>query len=127
MQNENVAMCKSATWNSAIHIKSATRKKVQHKKIVTQKSGAWKWRSMKKVQYEKSVTWKNINCHSEIWKKCTRIVHFSAQTVTVIHWYPKQYFTSSTILCEELMKKEQQRLNLNLENSHWFGHSNSNT
>ena len=49
MQNENVATCKSATWNSAIHIKSATRKKVHHEKIVTQKSGAWKKYNMKKV------------------------------------------------------------------------------
>ena len=32
MQNENIAACKSATWNSAIHKKSATRKKSNMKK-----------------------------------------------------------------------------------------------
>ena len=35
---------------------------------------------MKRVQHEKKATRKNINCCSEIWKKCTRIVHYSAQT-----------------------------------------------
>ena len=39
---------------------------------------------MKKVQHEKSsiskkCNMKNINCHNEIRKKCTRIVHYSAQ------------------------------------------------
>ena len=42
---------------------------VQYEKRVT-------WR----VQHEKRATWRNINCHSELWKKCTRIVHFGAQT-----------------------------------------------
>ena len=35
--------------------------------------------NMKRAQYGKSATWKNINCHNEIRKKCTRIVHYSAQ------------------------------------------------
>ena len=37
MQSENIAACKSAAWNCAIHEKSAT----------------WKWCSIKKVQHEK--------------------------------------------------------------------------
>ena len=56
MQNENIAMCKSATWNRAIHKKSATRKE----------SAAWKDYyikecNMEMVQYEKSATWKECN------------------------------------------------------------------
>ena len=43
-------------------------------KILTQKSATWKWCSMKKVQHEKSVTWKNINCHSEKLKSKVRNV-----------------------------------------------------
>ena len=84
IQNENIATCKSATWNSAIHKKISTRKKVQHEKITTQKSATWKWCSMEKVQQEKSkkgtkCNMKKKNCHSEIQKKCTRIVHYSVQ------------------------------------------------
>ena len=78
MQNKNIATCKSAPWNSAIHKNSARRKKVQHGKIPTQISETWKWCSMKKVRHEKSATGKNINCHSEIRKKCLRIVHYGA-------------------------------------------------
>ena len=37
MKNENIATYKGATSNSAIHKKSATRKKVQHENITTQK------------------------------------------------------------------------------------------
>ena len=56
MQNENIATCKSATGNRAIHKKSATRKK----------SATWKDYYTKKcnkemMQYEKSVTWKVCN------------------------------------------------------------------
>ena len=40
-----------------------------------EKRAAWKNCNMKSVQHEK-----NINCHSEIWKNCTRKVHYSAQT-----------------------------------------------
>ena len=36
--------------------KSATRKKVQHERITTQKSATRKWCGMKKVQHEKSAT-----------------------------------------------------------------------
>ena len=41
MQNENIATCQSATWNSAIHKESATWKKVQHETINTQKNATW--------------------------------------------------------------------------------------
>ena len=80
MQNENIAACKSATWNSAIHKKSATRKKCNMRRLLPKKvqheNGAV---AIKKVQHEKSATWKNITCLCEIRKKCTRIVHYSAQ------------------------------------------------
>ena len=74
MQNEKIATCKSATWNSAIHKKSATRKKCKMKRLLH-----------RKVKHRNGAIWKkcnmkNINCRSEIWKKCTRIVHYSAQT-----------------------------------------------
>ena len=72
MQNENTAACKSATWNSAIHKKSATRKKVQHEKITLQKSVTWHWCSLQNVQDEKSTTWKNINCHGKHSKVCKK-------------------------------------------------------
>ena len=65
-QNENIVACKSATWYRAIPKKSATRRKVQHQKITTQKYSTWKWCSMKKVQHEKSVTWKG--CSMKIFK-----------------------------------------------------------
>ena len=86
MQNGNIATCKSATWNNALHKNSATREKLQHEKMsTTQKSATWRWCSMKKVQHEKSETCKKcnmkkcINYHSEIRKKCTRIVYYIAQ------------------------------------------------
>ena len=62
---------------------------------------AWKKWNMKRLQNEKSATWKeyntkkqakwkecnikkcflkNVNCHSETRKKCARIVHYSAPT-----------------------------------------------
>ena len=47
---------------------------------IPQKSVTWKYCSMKKAQDEVSATWKNTNCHSKIRKKCTTIVHYSAQT-----------------------------------------------
>ena len=87
--NKNIATWKSATWNSAIHKKSTTRKmwymkKLLHKhctkKEVFHQGFLQKKNSMKIVQHEKSSTWRNINCHSEILKKCTRIVPYSAQT-----------------------------------------------
>ena len=56
MHNENIVTCKSAASNRAIHKKSATRKKVQHENITTQKSAIRKWCSMKKVEHEKSAT-----------------------------------------------------------------------
>ena len=56
MQNKNFSMCKSATWNSAIHKKSAKQKIVQHEKFTAQNSATWKWRITKKVQHEKSAT-----------------------------------------------------------------------
>ena len=70
-QNKNIATCKSATWNSMIHKKSATQKSATG-------NGA-----VRKVQHEKSTTWKmcimkNLDCHGEIRKKCTRIVNSSA-------------------------------------------------
>ena len=42
MQNENTSNCKSATLNSAIHKKSATRQKVQHEKITARQNATWK-------------------------------------------------------------------------------------
>ena len=55
-------------------------KRVQHKKNVTWKDYYTKKCNMEMVQYEKNAKWKNIYCHSEIRKKCTRIVRYSAQT-----------------------------------------------
>ena len=66
IQNENIATCKSATWNSAIHKKISTRKKVQHEKITTQKSATWKWCSMEKVQQEKSKKGTKCNMKKKI-------------------------------------------------------------
>ena len=37
IQNDNTATCKNATWNSAKHKKSATRKEVLYEKITPQK------------------------------------------------------------------------------------------
>ena len=58
MQNEKIATCKSATWNSAIHKKSATRKKCKMKRLLHRKvkhgNGAvWKKCKMNRVQHEK--------------------------------------------------------------------------
>ena len=50
MKNENIATCKSATWNIAIH------KKVQHEK----KSNT-KRLLHKKVQHGNGAIWKNCN------------------------------------------------------------------
>ena len=54
MQNEKIAACKSATWNSAIHKKSATRKKCNMRRLLPKKvqheNGAV---AIKKVQHEK--------------------------------------------------------------------------
>ena len=67
--------CKSATWNSTIHKKECnTKKSATWKDYYTRKC------NMEMVQYEETATWKNINFLREIWKKCTRIVHYSAQT-----------------------------------------------
>ena len=52
MLNENIATCKSVTWNRAIHKKCATQTKAQKEKITTQKSATWKERNLKKVQDE---------------------------------------------------------------------------
>ena len=46
-RNDMYATYKSATWNGAMHKKSATRKKVQHEKITTLKSATEKWCSIK--------------------------------------------------------------------------------
>ena len=37
MQNKNIATCKSARWDSAIHKKSATRKKCKMKRLLHKK------------------------------------------------------------------------------------------
>ena len=37
MQNENIATCKSATWNSTIHKMSASRKKYNMRRLLHKK------------------------------------------------------------------------------------------
>ena len=59
---------KCAAW------KDYYTKKVQHRN-----GAVWEKCNMKRVQHKKSETWKTINCLSEIRKKCTRLVHYSAQ------------------------------------------------
>ena len=52
---------------------------------------------------------KNINCHSEIRKKCTRIVHYSAQTdngPSVIDFhYPEHYLKKISNFKRNLLNK----------------------
>ena len=75
MSNENIATCRGATRNSAVHKKSATQKNATWKDYYT-KSATWKWCNMKKVQHEKSATWKKCNTKkvqhekSATWKEC---------------------------------------------------------
>ena len=53
--------------------KTLKRVKVQHEMVQYMKRVC----NMKMMLYEKSATWKSINCHSEIRKKCTRVVNCS--------------------------------------------------
>ena len=55
MSNENIATCRGATRNSAVHKKSATQKKCNMKWLLHKKY------NMEMVQYEKSATWKKCN------------------------------------------------------------------
>ena len=43
VQNENIVTCESVKSKRAIPKKSATRKKVQHENITTQKRATWTW------------------------------------------------------------------------------------
>ena len=52
--------------------------KITIQKIQHGNGAVWK-KYMKRVEHEKSPTWKNINCHSEMRRTCTTIVHYSAQ------------------------------------------------
>ena len=84
MQNENIATCKNATWNRSIHKKSATRKSATLKYYYT-KNCNMEIVQYKKVQHQRSATWKTCNMKKYkfpqwIRKKRTRIVHYSAQT-----------------------------------------------
>ena len=56
--------------------KKFNMKRLLHKRLLLQHGNGEVW---KKQHYKKNATWKNINCHSEISKNCTRIVHCSAQ------------------------------------------------
>ena len=58
MWKENIATCKSATWNKAIHKNSATQKECNkkillHKKVQHGNGEVWKKCNMKKMQHEK--------------------------------------------------------------------------
>ena len=62
------------------HEKKWNMKTLLHKKVQHGNGAVWKKCDMKRVQHEKHVTWRSMNCYSEVRKKCTRILHFRAQT-----------------------------------------------
>ena len=49
MQNENIATCKSTTWNSTTY-----------ERLLDEKSGTWNWCSIKKLWHEKNAKWKKV-------------------------------------------------------------------
>ena len=65
---------------SVEHKKKCSMETLLHKKVQHGNGAVWKKCNMKRLQHEKRVTLGNINCHSEVRKKCTKILHYRAQS-----------------------------------------------
>ena len=76
MKIENIATCKSAIWNSAMHKKIVTRKKIQHETCAI-----WRKCNMEKVQRLNTATKK-----SATWKECKMKQHERSETQKSATW-----------------------------------------